>query len=268
MALVHAYETNYAALNDDSRHPAPTLYEALRIVKSIYDADYQFVQPPEMPTLTATPGDGEVILTWDNIADTRTRDPFLGNINDFEGYKIYRSTDPNFTDRETITDGHGIPFYQSPIFQCDIIDGRFGFAEYGIVSGITYNLGSETGIVHHHIDRNVKNGRTYYYALVAYDYGDPELGGGISPSENNVVFDFDEYNNLRAQGKNVAIVIPGVKASGYVPPSVGDINKENLLGTGEVNVDILSSNKELTEIINKFIFEREIPKENIKFFEF
>ena len=37
-----------------------------------------------MPTLTATPADGKVILTWDNISDTKTRDPFLGNVNDFE----------------------------------------------------------------------------------------------------------------------------------------------------------------------------------------
>ena len=242
MALVHAYESNYAALNNDAKHPAPTLYQALRIVKSIYAADYRFAQPPEMPTLTATAGDGQVVLTWDNIADTRTRDPFLGNINDFEGYKIYRSTDVNFTDRQTITDGYGVPFYQNPIFQCDLIDGRFGFAEYGIVSGITYNLGSETGIVHHFVDQDVQNGRTYYYALVAYDYGDEEIGGGITPSENNVVFDFDEYNNLRSMGQNVAIVTPGVRASGYVPPSVEDMENENLLGEAETNIDILSNN--------------------------
>ncbi|MEJ2544581.1 MAG: hypothetical protein P8Y99_10990, partial [Calditrichaceae bacterium] len=74
------------------------------------------------------------------------------------------------------------------------------------MSGVAYNLGSESGIVHHFVDKDVKNGRTYYYALVAYDYGDPNIAGGISPSENNVVVDFDEYNNLRALGQNVAVV--------------------------------------------------------------
>ena len=40
-----------------------------------------------MPTLTATPGDGKVVLSWDNISDTKPRS-FLGNVNDFEGYKF------------------------------------------------------------------------------------------------------------------------------------------------------------------------------------
>ena len=54
-----------------------------------------------MPTLTATAGDGKVILTWDDVADTKTREPFVGNINDFEGYKVYRSTDKYMSDPET-----------------------------------------------------------------------------------------------------------------------------------------------------------------------
>ncbi|MEJ2544582.1 MAG: hypothetical protein P8Y99_10995 [Calditrichaceae bacterium] len=50
MAMAHAYESNYAALNDGERHPAPALYRLLRIIKAIYDADYQFAKPPLMPT--------------------------------------------------------------------------------------------------------------------------------------------------------------------------------------------------------------------------
>ncbi|NBW94434.1 MAG: hypothetical protein EBR20_08785, partial [Bacteroidetes bacterium] len=36
-----------------------------RTVQSIYDADYNFAQAPFLPTLTAIPGDGRVVLTWD-----------------------------------------------------------------------------------------------------------------------------------------------------------------------------------------------------------
>ncbi len=242
MSILHAYESNYESLRKDDDHPAPALFAAKRIVQSIYEADYRFAQPPEMPTLSATPGDGKVILTWDNIADTRTRDPFLGNINDFEGYKIYRATDKKFSDAEIITDGFGVPFYKEAIFQCDLQDGIQGFAEYGIVNGATFFLGSETGIVHHHIDRDVVNGRTYYYAIVAYDYGDPEIGGGITPSENTTVIDIDETDNVRSVGQNVAIVVAGTEAPGYTAPSVEEMESENLIGEGSINTEILANN--------------------------
>ena len=76
-----------------------------------------------MPTLTATPADGKVILTWDNISDTKTRDPFLGNVNDFEGYKLFRATDKYFSDAEVITDGYGTPTFMKPIFMKPICFG-------------------------------------------------------------------------------------------------------------------------------------------------
>ena len=39
-----------------------------RTVQSIYNADYQFAQPPFTPTLTAVPGDERVVLSWDTLA--------------------------------------------------------------------------------------------------------------------------------------------------------------------------------------------------------
>ncbi|NNE34996.1 MAG: hypothetical protein HKN13_07160, partial [Rhodothermales bacterium] len=36
-----------------------------RTAQSIFNADYQFAQPPFLPTLTAVPGDGRVTLSWD-----------------------------------------------------------------------------------------------------------------------------------------------------------------------------------------------------------
>ena len=145
-----------------------------------------------MPTLTATPADGKVILTWDNISDTKTRDPFLGNVNDFEGYKLFRATDKYFSDAEVITDGYGTPTFMKPIFQCDLKDGKLGFTDFGLINGAAYNLGSDNGISHVFVDNTVMNGRTYYYGLVAYDYGAPNIGPGIAPSEKNVVDELNE----------------------------------------------------------------------------
>ena len=231
MSELHSYDP-LAGLNSDS-HTAPALYELKRIVQVIYEKDYRFAQPPKMPTLTATAGDGEVVLTWDDIADTKTRDPFVGNVNDFEGYKVYRSTDKYLSDPEVITDGYGTPMFKKSIYQCDLVDGRMGFADFGLVNGVAYNLGYDTGINHIFVDNTVQNGRTYNYAVVAYDYGAPDIGPGITPSENNTVIELDEAEEVRSIGKNVAIVIPHQPAAGYIPPEV-ETEDKNYLGSGTV----------------------------------
>ena len=237
MSELHSYDP-LEGLNSPA-HTAPALYELKKIVQVIYEKDYRFAQPPKMPTLTATPADGKVILTWDNISDTKTRDPFLGNINDFEGYKLFRATDKYFSDAEVITDGYGTPMFMKPIFQCDLKDGKFGFTDFGLVNGVAYNLGSDTGISHVFVDNTVMNGRTYYYGLVAYDYGAPHIGPGISPSENNVVVELDEAEEVRSIGKNVAIVTPFKPAAGYVAPDI-TIDDSNLPGGGEIEPSILA----------------------------
>ena len=114
MAELHSYDP-LEGLNS-AQHTAPSLYELKKIVQVIYEKDYRFAQPLKMPTLTATAGDGKVILTWDNISDTKTRDPFLGNVNDFEGYKLFRATDKYFSDAEVITDGYGTPTFHEAHF--------------------------------------------------------------------------------------------------------------------------------------------------------
>lgn len=237
MSELHSYDP-LTGLNS-AAHSAPALFEQKRIVQVIYEKDYRFAQPPLMPTLKATAGDGEVVLTWDNRSDKKTKDPFLGNVNDFEGYKLFRATDKKFSDPEIITDGYGTKTGLKPIFQCDKIDNLQGFAEYGQVNGMLYYLGSETGLVHHFVDNTVQNGRTYYYALVAYDYGDKDLG--ISPSENNFTLELDESESVRYFGQNVQIVTPRQSAAGYKPPTIEILeNETELLGTGSIAPEILS----------------------------
>ena len=83
------------------------------------------------------------------------------------------------------------------------------------------------------------NGRTYYYGLVAYDYGAPNIGPGISPSENNVVVELNEAEEVRSVGKNVAIVTPFKNAAGYIPPDI-TINQSNTSGGGIVTPSVLA----------------------------
>jgi len=238
MSELHSYDP-LIGLNSSS-HTAPALFEQKRIVQVIYEKDYRFAQPPQTPTLKATAGDGYVILTWDDFADTRTRDPFLGNVNDFEGYKVFRSSDKRLSDAEVITDGFGTKILKKPIFQCDLIDGRLGFTNFGLVNGIAYNLGFDTGLVHYFIDNTVQNGRTYYYALVAYDYGAPNIGPGISPSENSIIIELNEDEEVRAVSRNVQVVTPHQKAAGYIPPELGDVVDHSPFGSPTVAPDVLA----------------------------
>ncbi len=239
MSQLHSYEP-LAGLNSDE-HKAPSLFELKRIVQIIYERDYRFAAPPKMPTLTATPGDGHVILTWDNIADTRTRDPFVGNVNDFEGYKLYRATDKYMADAKVITDGAGNPKFYKPIFRCDLDDGIEGWTSFGLINGTGYYLGDDTGIIHHFRDNTVQNGRTYYYALVAYDYGAPNIGPGIAPTENEIIIEKDpDTENVVGYGRNVQVVVPRTTAPGYVPPRVTLDASGVKFGRGTVIPEILA----------------------------
>ncbi len=199
-------------------HYAPKMFRLKETAQIIYERDYRFAQPPLLPTLRATAGDGKVILTWDDLADKRTHEPFLGNVNDFEGYKLYRATDKMFSDAEVITTGQGDKFAKKPLYQCDLKNHIQGYANYGLVEGVAFYLGDDTGIRHYYIDEDVKNGVTYYYAIVAYDYGVPDLG--VSPTENNVVIELDEAEEIVRMGQNVAVVTPRARAAGYIAPQI------------------------------------------------
>jgi hypothetical protein len=240
MAQMCAYE-EVSGLNS-SAHKAPALFEKKNIVQMIYEADYRFAQPPVMPELKATAMDGQVMLRWDDRADKLSREPMLGNINDFEGYKLYRSTDKRFADAERLRDVYGNPAGKIPIFQCDVKNGRRGPTNYGMINGEPFYLGEDSGIRHYYIDKDVQNGRTYYYALVAYDYGIPPQDittQGIGPAENNVVVDIDEYDQIRYYGKNVQIVTPRQEAAGYQTPGLEVMTAGPYLGSGSVQPELV-----------------------------
>ncbi|MCB0730168.1 MAG: hypothetical protein KDC88_03955 [Ignavibacteriae bacterium] len=240
MSELHAYE-NLSGLNSEE-HKAPALFELKRLVQLIYETDYRFAQPPLMPTMVANPSDGKVYLSWDDKADIFTREAFAKNVNDFEGYKLYRSTDPYLEDATTITNGFGSPTLKDPIFECDIIDDRKGFANYGTINGIQYWLGDDSGIRHSFIDSEVQNGRTYYYVLVAYDYGLPDRE--IGPTENTFILEIDENENIRRVSPNVAVVKPHQFSAGY--PNAGEANIQERTTAAnfiKFDVDLFDPNK-------------------------
>ena len=206
-------------------------------VQQIYDVGYRFAKPPNKPTLKAIAGDQKVTLYWDAFAE-QSEDP-LSRENDFEGYVLYRSTDHEFSDIQTITDINGSKFLFRPLTNAVGVEARFDL-ENGLSGpsaipfprrGVSYDLGDDTGLFHTYVDSNqVMNGQTYYYALGAYDRGfsggsESGFANGIPPSETSKTITFNPVDDTYIFDVNTVSVIPGPEVAGYVPPRV--IGAEN-----------------------------------------
>ena len=223
------------------------LRRTVQTVQLIYNANYQFAEPPPMPTVTADAGDGFVRLSWDDIAE-RGRDPVTGE-NDFEGYRIYRATDPDFRDPRIIMTGTGSNLFGNgrPIAQFDLVDGRRGYSER-VEEGVAYYLGADTGIKHTWTDSTVTNGQLYYYAVTSYDYGPRAAASSAGtdsmtfyPSENSI----SVSKTLRGGvilPINVAAVRPEPKVLGYSSAEANAAERVSGRGVGTVDVQVVNSN--------------------------
>lgn len=203
-----------------------------------YENNYRFAIAPPAPILTAVPGNDRVTLYWDKAAES-SFDAFTANIggdgHHFEGYRIYRSSDAAFRDALNITNGQGTPQFFSPLKVFDLKDGIAGYDSVGI-DGIHYYLGNDSGLQHSFVDSTVKNGFTYYYAVVSYSKG---VGfAGILPAESPIRI------NLKADGSvvlgpNVARVVPTAVSAGYVTASLGTVNLVKGATTSTMSYEIV-----------------------------
>lgn len=214
----------------------------VRTVQQIYDANYQFAVPPPAPTVEAEAGDGFVRLSWNDAAE-RGLDPVSADY-DFEGYRIYRSTDPSFLDPKLVTSPRGNPFPSNgkPIVQFDLADGRTGYSRRS-VEGVSYWLGEDTGLVHTWTDTTVTNGQRYYYAVCAYDYGSLEsVADSIAyyPSENAISVSRTPRGGVILP-INVVAVTPNPRVQGWVAASADTAIHVAGRGVGAVRLDVLQS---------------------------
>ena len=215
-----------------------------KTVQNIYDNDYRFPPPPQKPTLTTIAGDNMVTLYWDFVAE-KSVDP-ITKIMDFQGYKIYRATEPEFNDVFSITNGLGNSEGYVPLAQFDVNDDIEGFffpseELFQQAQGYSYYLGNNSGLQHTYIDEDVINGQKYYYSVVAYDNGDNALD--IFPSENTK-FISELSDGTIILDKNTSIAVPASSSPGYSLD--GDIivqKGSNNLNTGTINPIIIDPSK-------------------------
>ncbi|MYJ56349.1 MAG: hypothetical protein F4096_07960 [Rhodothermaceae bacterium] len=244
--VIYVYSSGYAQIERGSRQRFSLAYfcgndfqdmlRNKRTMQNIYDADYSFAKPPRTPFVTAVPGDGRVTLVWDQSAES-SRDPVYGL--DFEMYKVYRSTEPEFNDIKTITDAFGNPLLWEPLLteagdkvQFDIENGLFGAHPVPISGfGVSYDMGTDSGLEYSVVDSTVDNGRTYYYCVVSVDHGyhssffDEGISAyenlaEITPTESSKIIEVDAFDRPVNVDRNCAIVVPQKPALGYQPPQL------------------------------------------------
>jgi hypothetical protein len=226
-----------------------------RTMQVIYDADYNFARAPRKPLVTASADDGQVFLRWDALAE-RARDPIYGR--DFEAYQVLRSTDPSFNDIKTISDAFGNPLLFEPLAIYDVDNGLSGphplriGSELGPASdlGVSYNMGTDSGLRHFYLDTDVDNGRQYYYAVVSLDQGYvadfyPEISDReglqpISPTESGALIEVDPLGRAVSQDVNTVAVVPTEPVAGWIDPTAETYEVEHLagVGTGTVRVEV------------------------------
>ena len=175
-----------------------------RFAQIMYNSHYQGYTPPSRPNVVAIPAHNKITLYWDNFAEL-SKDVVTGYA-DFEGYKIYKSTDGGHTwgtPDKKIYDNNGIFVGWQPLAQFDLsayedsihciydndicADGENrGHAIAGPdPQAPWFSLGSNTGFEeiatfitidgkdYHYFfkDSNVVDGMEYTYAVTAYDMG-------------------------------------------------------------------------------------------------
>ena len=227
--------------------------DALRnkaVAQTTYDFDYQFAKAPDPPNVTAVSADGKVTLYWDESAE-QSIDKYMGEVTngidlqDFEGYKVYRATDFEFNDAYSITDGEGNLTFLDPYSQngknaqWDLVDGRSGWHPVDL-NGIKFYLGDDTGLEHSYVDENVVNGQKYYYAVVSYDYGG-DLTNNIIPSDSPMKLRVNSLTGTVEMGPNVVEVVASPPAAGYIEAEFDGEKINHIAGTssGEIFLEII-----------------------------
>jgi hypothetical protein len=223
-----------------------------------FDANYQFAVSPPPPVLRAVPGDGHVVLYWDDSSED-VFDRFLERLGEngrnFEGYRVYRSTDPALVDARNITDGQGNLQFLEPIAQFDLDNGITGNHPIDI-NGLEFYLGDDSGLQRHFVDTDVINGRTYYYVVTGYNSG--AAGAGIAPGESAINLSINPDGSLSA-GDNVLFVSPGMRAAGFTAAEVLQIRKTDDEGqaTGTVIGEVVDPRELQVNTTYRITFEDE-----------
>jgi len=206
-----------------------------KIARNLVDKNYRSSEGPPPPNVTAVPQNGKVTLYWDSSAETAK--DFITGYQDFEGYKIYRTTsDPNHNDwGERIVDHDSKLINFIPLKGCDLINGINGYEKFYPFQ----KLGDDTGLFHSWTDTNVVNGVTYWYSVCSYDRGIVE-----DKTLNPLVYPVSQMRECPKgtnpdMSPNLVKVLPGVQAHNYSLPTLNVERMSESSGNGPIDVRVV-----------------------------
>ncbi len=254
LALGESVNASFAIIMGDS--PLDLEQNAI-IAQMMYDNNYQGPDPPKAPKVHAvvspyTDKNGQtrnkVTLYWDRRSE-RYRDIMTG-YQDFEGYRVYKSTDGGKTwgdpARDLIRDEMGNTRGWRPIAQCDLIDGIGGrdpFAPWIYLGNDEVDPGEDKdGLFHSYTDYDVEDGVTYCYAVTAYDYGIQKDNLLLNPLRFQ--FNLESLENFKGSSEaepQFVKVTPQPRASDFVDVKVDtgfDGSVRRIQGNGLAKISI------------------------------
>jgi len=177
-----------------------------RWARDVYDnppadgiPDFAGPPPPPSPILKVFPGDGAVTLKWNNTPEF-TIDTFT-KLNDFQGYRVYRSRTGLLAEMELLA-------------EYDRIDG-YGF-DFGL-DAIPHELEiddtkkpPDTTKWYIYYDTGLTNGEFLYYSVTAYDSG--YVPTGLEPLESSMLINRTKVapskGPMSGEEMNEVLVVP------------------------------------------------------------
>lgn len=254
LAVGDTVNSSFAMIMGDS---PIDLEQNAEIAQLMYDNYYQGPDPPKAPNVHAvvspyTTATGEirnkVTLYWDRRSETY-RDVMTG-YQDFEGYRVYKSTDGGNTwgdpEKDIVRDELGIARAWLPIAECDKIDGIGGRDQYAPWLHLgnderDFNEGVD-GLFHSFTDLDIEDGVAQSYAVTAFDYGIKSDDVLLNPL--SFQFDLESLENFKGNSNSepqFVKVIPQARASNFVDAKIdtnSDGTVKRIAGTGLAKIQV------------------------------
>ena len=173
----------------------PDLNRNANMAQIMYDLRYQGFSAPQAPTVSAVSEwdpiteNMAVRVVWDDLAESS--EDIVTGYPDFEGYRLYKSTDGGQNWGDPIYDVNQTQVGFEPLAQYDLTYdqdmARYGRDVFGPDPVAPWiNLGTGNGLQHEYVDEDVQVGKEYTYSVTAYDIG-IEPGYTIEISSEEVV---------------------------------------------------------------------------------
>jgi hypothetical protein len=179
------------------------LMNNMRITQQMYANAFQGSGPPKTPIVKGYGSDKQARIIWDSDAES-SKDQLTG-IDNFEGYKIYRSGDLGKTWGDPITNEYGIVIGYKPIKIFDLVDGI-----KGLDPAFNQSLGDDTGLQHSFIDERLINGIEYWYCVTSYSKG--------NQNPDSLEQSYQSALGHSTMESHTVSIIPGVNPQNYDEP--------------------------------------------------